>query len=47
VAVKVQYPGVAEAIAADLRNVDLLGTILKQGFSALDPRTSSRRFATD
>jgi predicted unusual protein kinase regulating ubiquinone biosynthesis (AarF/ABC1/UbiB family) len=37
VAVKVQYPGVAEAIAADLRNVDLLGTILKQGFSALDP----------
>jgi predicted unusual protein kinase regulating ubiquinone biosynthesis (AarF/ABC1/UbiB family) len=28
---------VAEAIAADLRNVDLLGTILKQGFSALEP----------
>ena len=37
VAVKVQYPGVADAIAADLRNVDLVGTILKQGFSSLDP----------
>jgi hypothetical protein len=37
VAVKVQYPGVAEAIAADLRNADLLGTLLKQAFSGLDP----------
>jgi predicted unusual protein kinase regulating ubiquinone biosynthesis (AarF/ABC1/UbiB family) len=37
VAVKVQYPGVAEAIAADLRNADLLGAILKQGFGGLDP----------
>lgn len=37
VAVKVQYPGVAEAIAADLRNADLLGTLLKQGFGGLDP----------
>jgi predicted unusual protein kinase regulating ubiquinone biosynthesis (AarF/ABC1/UbiB family) len=37
VAVKVQYPGVAEAIAADLGTADLLGTILKQGFSGLDP----------
>jgi predicted unusual protein kinase regulating ubiquinone biosynthesis (AarF/ABC1/UbiB family) len=37
VAVKVQYPGVAEAIDADLRNADLLGAILKQGFGGLDP----------
>jgi predicted unusual protein kinase regulating ubiquinone biosynthesis (AarF/ABC1/UbiB family) len=37
VAVKVQYPGVAEAIEADLRNADLLGAILKQGFGGLEP----------
>ena len=37
VAVKVQYPGVAEAIVADLKNADLLGMILQQGFGALDP----------
>jgi len=37
VAVKVQYPGVDAAIAADLRNTELLGSILKQGFGALDP----------
>lgn len=37
VAVKVQYPGVDEAISADLRNADLLGTLLKQGFGGLDP----------
>jgi predicted unusual protein kinase regulating ubiquinone biosynthesis (AarF/ABC1/UbiB family) len=37
VAVKVQYPGVDEAIAADLRNAELLGTLLKQGFGGLDP----------
>jgi predicted unusual protein kinase regulating ubiquinone biosynthesis (AarF/ABC1/UbiB family) len=37
VAVKVQYPGVAEAIEADLRNADLLGTLLSLGFSSLDP----------
>ncbi|CAB4882478.1 unannotated protein [freshwater metagenome] len=37
VAVKVQYPGVDQAIAADLRNTELLGTILKQGFGGLDP----------
>ena len=37
VAVKVQYPGVAEAIEADLANTDLLGTLLRQGFSGLDP----------
>jgi len=37
VAVKVQYPGVADAIAADLRNTDLLGMFLSQTFSSLDP----------
>jgi len=37
VAVKVQYPGVDQAIAADLRNAELLGTLLKQGFGGLDP----------
>ncbi len=37
VAVKVQYPGVAEAIEADLANADLLGAILAQGFKGLDP----------
>ncbi len=37
VAVKVQYPGVAEAVATDLKNADLLGLILKQGFGGLDP----------
>lgn len=37
VAVKVQYPGVDEAITADLKNADMLGTILKQGFGGLDP----------
>jgi len=37
VAVKVQYPGVDTAIAADLKNANILGTILKQGFGGLDP----------
>lgn len=37
VAVKVQYPGVDAAIDADLRNADLLGALLKQGFGGLDP----------
>lgn len=37
VAVKVQYPGVAEAITADLKNADMLGMLLKQGFGGLDP----------
>lgn len=37
VAVKVQYPGVGEAIASDLRNTDLLGTILAHNFAGLDP----------
>ncbi len=37
VAVKVQYPGVADAVEADLRNANLLGAILQQGFGGLDP----------
>jgi len=37
VAVKVQYPGVDEAIASDLANADLLGVVLRQGFGGLDP----------
>jgi hypothetical protein len=37
VAVKVQYPGVGDSIAADLSNADLLGAILKQGFGGLNP----------
>ena len=37
VAVKVQYPGVAEAVAADLRNANLLGMLLQQGFGGLNP----------
>ena len=37
VAVKVQYPGVGDAIASDLRNADMLGLLLKQAFGGLDP----------
>jgi predicted unusual protein kinase regulating ubiquinone biosynthesis (AarF/ABC1/UbiB family) len=37
VAVKVQYPGVDEAIEADLKNADMLGVLLKQGFGGLEP----------
>jgi predicted unusual protein kinase regulating ubiquinone biosynthesis (AarF/ABC1/UbiB family) len=37
VAVKVQYPGVAAAIASDLQNTDLIGMFLRQTFSSLDP----------
>lgn len=37
VAVKVQYPGVDAAIAADLANTDLLGTLFSQVFRGLDP----------
>ena len=37
VAVKVQYPGGDKAIDADLKNADLLGALLQQGFSGLDP----------
>jgi predicted unusual protein kinase regulating ubiquinone biosynthesis (AarF/ABC1/UbiB family) len=37
VAVKVQYPGVADAIRADLANADLLGSLMRQLFRGLDP----------
>jgi len=37
VAVKVQYPGVAEAVEADLANADLLGSILARSFQGLEP----------
>lgn len=37
VAVKVQYPGVAQAIDADLRTADLLGALLALGFKSLNP----------
>jgi predicted unusual protein kinase regulating ubiquinone biosynthesis (AarF/ABC1/UbiB family) len=37
VAVKIQYPGVAEAVASDLHNADLLGMLLQQGFGGLNP----------
>lgn len=38
VAVKVQYPGVAEAIRADLKNAELLVSFLRLAFGALSPR---------
>ncbi len=37
VAVKVQYPGVDEAISSDLATANLLGLLLSQGFGGLDP----------
>ena len=37
VAVKVQYPGVDEAIRGDLANAGLLGSLMKQLFRGLDP----------
>jgi predicted unusual protein kinase regulating ubiquinone biosynthesis (AarF/ABC1/UbiB family) len=37
VAVKVQYPGVADAIASDLKNADLLGAVLSFGFKSFEP----------
>ena len=37
VAVKVQYPGVDEAITADLANADMLGNVLRLLFRGLDP----------
>ena len=36
-AVKVQYPGVSDAIVSDLKNADMLGALLQQGFGGLDP----------
>ncbi len=38
VAVKVQYPGVADAIRADLNNADLLYSMLGMLYPALDPK---------
>jgi predicted unusual protein kinase regulating ubiquinone biosynthesis (AarF/ABC1/UbiB family) len=38
VAVKIQYPGVAEAIRADLRNAELLATLLTLAVGGLFPR---------
>lgn len=38
VAVKIQYPGVAEAIHADLRNAELLATLLSVAVAGLFPR---------
>lgn len=37
VAVKIQYPGVAQAIDADIKTADLLGTLLAFGFKSLNP----------
>jgi predicted unusual protein kinase regulating ubiquinone biosynthesis (AarF/ABC1/UbiB family) len=37
VVVKVQYPGIADAIAADLDNTELLGTLLGMAFPGLEP----------
>ncbi len=39
VAVKVQYPGIAEAVAADLDNTETLGSILTMVFPGLDAST--------
>ena len=38
VAVKVQYPGIADVIRADLDNTAMLGSILGMVFSGLDPK---------
>ena len=43
VAVKVQYPGVGDAIEADLRNADLLGTLLRAGLRRPRPDRDGRR----
>ncbi len=45
VAVKVQYPGIAEAVDADLRNGELLATFIRMGQSMMGgllPRTDPR-----
>jgi predicted unusual protein kinase regulating ubiquinone biosynthesis (AarF/ABC1/UbiB family) len=44
VAVKIQYPGVAEAIRADLKNVELLATFLSLAVGGLFPRRSRLDF---
>lgn len=49
VAVKVQYPGAAEAIGADLANTELLATMLKLAQSTLPrmPQVDSRALAVE
>jgi predicted unusual protein kinase regulating ubiquinone biosynthesis (AarF/ABC1/UbiB family) len=37
-AVKVQYPGVADAIGADLANTEMLATLIKAGIALLGPK---------
>jgi predicted unusual protein kinase regulating ubiquinone biosynthesis (AarF/ABC1/UbiB family) len=44
VAVKIQYPGVADAIAADLKNTELLAAFVSLIFGALSPRKPSFDF---
>lgn len=44
VAVKIQYPGVAEAIRADLKNSELLATLLTFALGGLSPRGMSLDF---
>jgi predicted unusual protein kinase regulating ubiquinone biosynthesis (AarF/ABC1/UbiB family) len=44
VAVKIQYPGVGEAIRADLKNAELLATFLSLAIGGLFPRRSSLDF---
>jgi predicted unusual protein kinase regulating ubiquinone biosynthesis (AarF/ABC1/UbiB family) len=44
VAVKIQYPGVAEAIRADLKNAELLATVLTLVVGGLFPRGPSLDF---
>jgi len=44
VAVKIQYPGVAEAIRADLKNAELLATLLTLAVGGLSPRGLSLDF---
>jgi predicted unusual protein kinase regulating ubiquinone biosynthesis (AarF/ABC1/UbiB family) len=44
VAVKIQYPGVAEAIRADLKNAELLATFLSLAIGGLFPRRSRLDF---
>jgi predicted unusual protein kinase regulating ubiquinone biosynthesis (AarF/ABC1/UbiB family) len=41
VAVKIQYPGVGEAIRADLKNAELLATLLSLAVAGLFPRRSN------
>ena len=50
VAVKIQYPGVAEAVESDLNNVEMLGTIFRLGQSMMGgllPRVNTRAVADE